>query len=803
MTDYKQLAVRYLKGNKKRTILTVMGATIAVIGLFVLLNLGWSFLLHKREQIREQDDYEFVLFTKSEEQAKQILADSRVKNAYLGSYYDAGTVPFQNGRTVANALYVNTVNPYRMEAVLEDMEHAYGIEGKLNKELAYCYLNGGNANEVILFLFLLLMLTFIFAILGVGIVRNSIQLSMLEQIKDFGNLRCIGASKGELKTFIYMEGAVMELSGMILGILFGTLISTVIGYMLKIKAGFHIVPVVPIAIAFLGDLYFVMQENCKVISHMSPVAALRGEFRIRQEKIKIRKSRIFGKLFGMDGDYAYKNLMRNPGRFIRTVFALATGIVLFMLGSGVNELVVDLMRDATESYGYYQIYFDVRFAPWNTREEVQKEFPPMDNLEGLAGAQGVTEVKRLYSSWIMLAGEDLSDHFMVKSALRQNLKHSAISDMFISHAECYGYDEKAYERYRDVLVDGTLDISDHGIVLVNRLMPPDEEDGTVSFALKGKEATDYEVGDTIKIVNMLRLREEIQNEIEKWKVQHPKDAITSSENSQKKVLESDTGFVDEEDDAATREQESDYKGALEDATYQIASRCWQQLVKEGEYETYTIEGIVEEEVNYPMSLSWEPYFILPLEHYFALTGTDESQNNGMLFHVEHYPWNDNLDKYNYFDGYGDYHYSGYGGLMEIMKTIRLVIMVGLSIVLFILSMCSVNIMNTAASNLQIRKKEFAQLRVIGVSKKRLVRIVLLEGVIAAFVANLIGIGIGGGITYLLSRFLNRMLGIRYHFPVWTTVLSIVLSLTLLCGSLYFPLKGLKQDIASDLAASGE
>lgn len=38
MTDYRMLAVYYLKHNKKRSINTIIGVVIAVLVLFVLLN---------------------------------------------------------------------------------------------------------------------------------------------------------------------------------------------------------------------------------------------------------------------------------------------------------------------------------------------------------------------------------------------------------------------------------------------------------------------------------------------------------------------------------------------------------------------------------------------------------------------------------------------------------------------------------------------------------------------------------------------------------------------------------------------
>lgn len=46
MTDYRQLAVIYLKHNKKRCLVTVMGVALCVVILFVIMNFRLSYRVH-------------------------------------------------------------------------------------------------------------------------------------------------------------------------------------------------------------------------------------------------------------------------------------------------------------------------------------------------------------------------------------------------------------------------------------------------------------------------------------------------------------------------------------------------------------------------------------------------------------------------------------------------------------------------------------------------------------------------------------------------------------------------------------
>lgn len=141
------------------------------------------------------------------------------------------------------------------------------------------------------------------------------------------------------------------------------------------------------------------------------------------------------------------------------------------------------------------------------------------------------------------------------------------------------------------------------------------------------------------------------------------------------------------------------------------------------------------------------------------------------------------------------------GMIEGMKK---VIFGGILVVIFVVTMTALNIMNTTASSLYLRRKEFAQLRVIGMSKKRLTKMVMLEGVIATIVANIIGIIIGVLLSYGFFRLvITSLFGYKYSVSVLGIGIGMVVSVLILCGSVYLPLRGLKQDVAADLATGGE
>lgn len=820
MDNYRTLAIRYLNMNKRRSAIAIFGVIVTTVILFAFLNVMCGLLENERKREREEEDYEMVFFLQSEEQGEQILSDRRVKSAYIGPYYE-WSYNTQNEELVhANTLYVNVTQPYRINAIFNDICQNYGVEGEINEYLANLYFQGTDEEGMVAAALFVLLVAYIFAIFGVGIVRNAIQLCALENIRDYGNLRCIGASKGQLKSIIYFQGAILELIGIGIGVVLGTIVSYIVGAVFHMETGFHLIGVILILIVFMGDLYFTMGENSKLITGMSPLSAIRGEYRIKKEKIKLREHNLFGKIFGVDGDYAYKSLMRNRKRFFRTVAAMVFGIAMFIGIAGAVHSINEIIKEKLAEYRYYQIYFEHRLGPGESIEEVQATLPSAKQLERLTQLEEVTEAKRIYSCDIWLADtEDYYQHYteefltttyggdamariheVYQSASDTDTERKARVIEPLAAIECYGYDETDYARYETALVEGTLDVSDHGVVIVNQGKMEKLEELTESLAIEYVEATitDYHVGDTIQIVNMERFGDMVQTEWERL----DKEAEEREEQLRKELAGNEQEFNQQ-----VEELEKEIYLEKKIARY----NCWQELISQGDYETYTIEGIVNADVNRSGS-----YFriILPLEQYFAMTGTDETMNTGMQFHFDKIPMNKNLSTMcfeillegmdvNADDNYIGLDYPDYVWLIDELMNMKKGIFFVLLIVIFVVLMASLNFINATASNLHLRKKEFAQLRVIGTSKERLMKMVLLEGVITTVIANILGILLGTGLCIYVFYFVNMVAGLEFHFPWLASLGCIIGSFLLLCGAIYVPMRKLSQSMVEDLTTGGD
>lgn len=836
MENYKQIALRYIKLNKKRSVITVIGVVITVTILYTLLNLSWSAILYDRETIRQEENYEVVFMTETKEQIEAIVQDDRVKDAWTGSYY---YYDFYEPVTYDNAVYVNFHNPYAMDKTVKELENLTGVAYDYNMPLAITYLQGGERYMGVIIISFIMLVSFVFAIFGVGIVRNSIQLCILEQIKDYGNLRCIGSTKSQLKSIIYFEGAILEITGIIIGIILGTFVSMIAGYVLEIKSVFHLLPMIPVCIAFLGDLYFVMKENSKVVTNMTPVSAIRGEYRIKKEKIKLRHSGLIGKIFGVEGDYAYKNMMRNPGRFLKTTWAIGIGIAAFITTMGIVHSLTYLEKEMEDSFGYYQVYFDGgQVAVTQTVDDARKVVNP-EILENMKKLPGVVEAKQVYCAQVLLSDwKDVYAHYSDdyktyvaqgrllqifneevdevmseteedNSATRQSLSLTNLTGLNV-----YGYDEEDIKRYKDVLVEGTLDISDNGLLIVNHCKTPAEEEDEDMDGIDMIEVdyTDYKIGDTIDIVDTKRFREVFLERLEplqeKYEDVFKNQAVITEYEDYDYISEDGT-----EDSEAEKERERllERQDEYLQEKGQLFVDCYNQMIEEGVYKTYTVEGILKGDVN--RSSFGKLDIILPLPHYYAISGTEEGSGIGMQYHFHKFPtlkYKNLLGVYedgwtnSAFGEYETYNCSVYPQFKYSILELKGIIAGVSFFILFIVLISCINIVNTTSSNIHLRKQEFAQLRVIGISKKGLMKMVLLEGVISVFFANVIGNIIGISISYGMFRMIFTLLyGYHYRFPWDAVVIGLLVSIIVLCGSIYLPLKKLDGNMADNLKTGNE
>lgn len=179
--------------------------------------------------------------------------------------------------------------------------------------------------------------------------------------------------------------------------------------------------------------------------------------------------------------------------------------------------------------------------------------------------------------------------------------------------------------------------------------------------------------------------------------------------------------------------------------------------------------------------------------YFNLTGYGENDIAGMKYKV-------NLDSVSVSSVTDMLSYIGdslYGESMQICVYLKSFVRYAVAAVLFIFVLSSVNIVNTTAGNLHLRRKEFAQPGDRNVQKAP-VKTVMLEGVMTTVVANVFGFIIGVGLSYGVFYYLNMVIEAGKSIAWWAFGVGLVASGLIICGSIWLGIRDLPVAMVEDL-----
>ena len=215
--------------------------------------------------------------------------------------------------------------------------------GFLNSRLAFS-IDKNNLPQVLKLTAIGIVVFAVIFVSSFAMIYNSFALSVGEQIKYLGMLSSVGATRKQKKKTLYFEGAILGGIGIILGIALGLLttfisqsamnakIMTIMeGYNDNIKYSTHISLWVLCLIVILAALtvFVSIISPVQKAARITAIDAIRKTDEIKR-KGKIRTPFIITKLFGFEGDIAFKNLRRN-GRKSRTIIAcICICAVLFL-----------------------------------------------------------------------------------------------------------------------------------------------------------------------------------------------------------------------------------------------------------------------------------------------------------------------------------------------------------------------------------------------------------------------------------------------------------------------------------------
>lgn len=208
------------------------------------------------------------------------------------------------------------------------------------------------------------ILIFIIMIASISLIYNAFSISISERVKQFGLLKSIGATKKQIRRSVLFEASFLCLIGIPLGIGGGLIGIGVtlhfVGQLMNNLLNYNIVEAIPLelaispwsvlpaaVIALVTVLISAMLPARRAV-RMPAIQALRESNEIKIRRKRLRSSKLAYKLFGFEGMLADKNFQRNRRKYRLTVVSLAFSIILFISSnafSGYMTATIDLVAD--------------------------------------------------------------------------------------------------------------------------------------------------------------------------------------------------------------------------------------------------------------------------------------------------------------------------------------------------------------------------------------------------------------------------------------------------------------------------
>lgn len=234
-----------------------------------------------------------------------------------------------NGQVLGTVmLHINLYSGNHLEQIADQILTDTGLtDVSLSANMAYDSTMNQNIIREVLPMAICMILVFAS---GYLIIYNIFQISVAGDIRFYGRLKTLGASKKQIRKMIYGQANRLSLIGISVGLLIGYLLGSVLvpvmitGTIGKAKTAVN--PYIFIGSALFAYLTVLIScmKPAKIAGKVSPMEALRYTDTGTSSKRKIKKSTVGASIPKM----ALANLGRNKKRTITVICSLTLGLVL-------------------------------------------------------------------------------------------------------------------------------------------------------------------------------------------------------------------------------------------------------------------------------------------------------------------------------------------------------------------------------------------------------------------------------------------------------------------------------------------
>lgn len=580
-------------------------------------------------------------------------------------------------------------------------------------------------------------------------IKNSFNISITEKIRQYGMLASVGATRRQIKSSVKTEAAMLGVVGIPVGTMSGILAALVLVKVVNaLSAGwlnfalsFHTsLPALILAVILsIATIYFSATGSARRAAKVTPLEAIRNTKEIKIKSAKLKTPAIIGRIWGIGGIISYKNIKRNNKKYRTTVTSIVICSVTFIVISYFMSMAFSMVGMSYASTDY-NIGINMSY-----KKDIHIDIEKLSKL--VSGIEGVDD-------YLVGAGYDFDvdkPEYTKEYGeyCRQVYDNSEdVSQMFLITV----LDDKSYDKYAS---EAGIKNAAAGAILVNKGTFDVYNEKSLKYVKKEMELYKYKAGDTIECgYNVYDDASSDDNAVEG-------DTESSTESS----TEDNSGYVDEEtiNNGVRKTVDVTIAGVTDKVPIGYKSYSYTTLLfmNQKGFESLWADGKSGNELK-PGYASYSAYVVAENADDYQDTFEKETEENPEYSQISFYV--SNLDKEMRDE--------------KSLFTLLGVFAYGLIVVIALIGIT--NIINTLSTGMELRSREFATLRSIGMTDKQFAGMVRLESVFISVKALVIGVPLGILISYLLCVMMNRMDGaIIYEPPYKAIILCIVVVIMLI------------------------
>lgn len=578
-------------------------------------------------------------------------------------------------------------------------------------------------------------------------IKNSFNISITEKIRQYGMLASVGATRRQIKSSVKTEAAMLGVVGIPVGTMSGILASFILVRVVNaLSAGwlnfalsFHTsLPALILAVILsIATIYFSATGSARRAAKVTPLEAIRNTKEIKIKSAKLKTPAIIGRIWGIGGVISYKNIKRNNKKYRTTVTSIVICSVTFIVISYFMSMAFSVVGMSYASADY-NIGINM-----SCKKDINIDIEKLSKL--VSGIEGVDD-------YLVGAGYD----FDVRKPkytkeygeyCRQVYDNSEdVSQMFLITV----LDDKSYDKYAS---DAGIKNAAAGAILVNKGTFDVYNENSLKYVKKEMELYKYKAGDTIECgYNVYDDASSDDNAVE-----------GDTESSTEINTEDNSGYVDEEtiNNGVRKTLDVTIAGVTDKVPIGYSSYSYATLLfmnKKG-FESLWADGKSNElKQRY---VSYSAYVVAENADEYQDTFEKETEGNPEYSQISFYV--SNLDKQMRDE--------------KSLFTLLGVFAYGLIVVIALIGIT--NIINTLSTGMELRSREFATLRSIGMTDKQFAGMVRLESVFISVKALVIGVPLGILISYLLCVIMNRMDGAIIYVPPYKAIILCIVVVIML------------------------